>query len=304
MQKNYLAKWLSGELSDEELAEFKKSDEYASYKKLKEVSSTLEAPEFNVNQSLERLKEKRMGQALKVITLDPFKKFLRVAAVIAVLLAGSYFYINTLNESVTTEFAERSEVTLPDDSEIFLNADSEVSFSKKNWDKKRNVILKGEAFFKVAKGKKFTVETTYGTVAVLGTQFNVENRKGFFEVTCYEGLVSVTYNNTETKLPAGTSFMVINGKVIDTSKPNGNQPTWMSNESSFERIPLQYVFNELERQYNIKVKTENVNSNLLFTGTFSNTDLNMALKSISTPSRTNYKVEGDNVLFYAGNTPQ
>ncbi len=304
MQKNYLAKWLSGELSDEELAEFKKSDEYASYKKLKEVSSTLEAPEFNVNQSLERLKEKRMGQALKVITLDPFKKFLRVAAVIAVLLAGSYFYINTLNESVTTEFAERSEVTLPDDSEIFLNADSEVSFSKKNWDKKRNVILKGEAFFKVAKGKKFTVETTYGTVAVLGTQFNVENRKGFFEVTCYEGLVSVTYNNTETKLPAGTSFMVINGKVIDTSKPNGNQPTWMSNESSFERIPLQYVFNELERQYNIKVKTENVNSNLLFTGTFSNTDLNMALKSISTPSRINYKVEGDNVLFYAGNTPQ
>ena len=304
MQENYLAKWLSGELSEEELAEFKKSDEYASFEKLKEVSSTLEAPEFNVDQSLERLKAAHFNPAPKVITLNPFKKFLRVAAVIAVLLAGSYFYLNTLNESVTTEFAERSEVTLPDDSEIFLNAGSEVSFSKKNWDKKRNVILKGEAFFKVAKGKKFTVETTHGTIAVLGTQFNVENRKNFFEVTCYEGLVSVTYNNTETKLPAGTSFMVINGKVIDTSTPNGHQPTWMNNESSFERIPLQYVFNELERQYNINVKTENVNANLLFTGTFSNTDLNMALKSISTPSRTNYKVEGDNVLFYAGNTPQ
>ena len=98
--------------------------------------------------------------------------------------------------------------------------------------------------------------------------------------------------------------MVINGKVIDTSTPNGHQPTWMNNESSFERIPLQYVFNELERQYNINVKTENVNANLLFTGTFSNTNLNMALKSISTPSRINYKVEGDNVLFYAGNAPQ
>lgn len=304
MQENYLAKWLSGELSEAELAEFKKSEEYASYAKLMEVSSTLEAPEFNVDQSLERLKEQRMDQTPKVITLSPFKKFLRVAAVIAVLITGSYFYLNTLNESISTEFAERSELTLPDESEIFLNADSEVSFSKKNWDKKRNVILNGEAFFKVAKGKKFTVETEHGTVAVLGTQFNVENRKNFFEVTCYEGLVSVTYNNTETKLPAGTSFMVINGKVIDTSKPNGNQPTWMNNESSFERIPLQYVFNELERQYNIKVKTENVDTNLLFTGTFSNTDLNMALKSISTPSRTNFTVEGDNVLFYAGNTPQ
>jgi ferric-dicitrate binding protein FerR (iron transport regulator) len=304
MQENYLAKWLSGELSEEELAEFKKSEEYASYEKLKKVSNTLEAPEFNVDQSLERFKEIHMGQSPKVITLSPFKKFLRVAAAIAVLIVGSYFYLNTLNENITTQFAERSEVTLPDDSEIFLNADSEVTFSKKNWDKERNVNLKGEAFFKVAKGKKFTVETEHGTVAVLGTQFNVENRKNFFEVTCYEGLVSVTHNNTETKLPAGTSFMVINGKVIDTSKPNGSQPTWMNNESNFERIPLQYVFNELERQYNIKVKTENVDTNLLFTGTFSNTDLDMALKSISAPSHINYTVEGDNVLFYAGNTSQ
>ena len=304
MQENYLAKWLSGELSEAELAEFKSSDAYASYQKLKEVSGSLKAPDFDVDQALQRLKEERIGNAPKVITLNPFKKFLRVAAVIAVLLAGSYFYVNSLNESVSAEYAERSEVTLPDNSEIFLNAGSEVSFNKKNWDKQRNVVLKGEAFFKVAKGKKFTVSTDQGTVAVLGTQFNVENRKGFFEVTCYEGLVSVTFNNMETKLPAGTSFLVVNGKIMDTAKPNTPQPTWMSNESSFESIPLEYVLSELERQYNIKVKTENVNTSLLFTGTFSNTDLNMALKSISTPSKIRYKQEGDNVLFYAENAPQ
>lgn len=304
MQENYLAKWLSGELSEEELKEFKKSEEYASYLRLKEVSETLKAPEFNVAQALMHLKEERIGKAPKVITLNPFKKFLRVAAVVTVLLAGSYFYVDTLNESVTTEFAERSEVTLPDNSEIFLNAGSKVSFSKKSWDKKRNVTLKGEAFFKVAKGKKFTVSTEHGTVAVLGTQFNVENRKGFFEVTCYEGLVSVSYNGKENQLPAGTSFMVIDGKIMDSPEPDTSEPTWMNNESSFESIPLGYVLSELERQYNIKIKTENVNTNLLFTGTFSNTDLNMALKSISTPSKIRYKLEGDNVLFYAGNATQ
>lgn len=303
MQENYLAKWLSGELSEQELAEFKKSAEYASYQKLKEVSSTLKAPEFDVDQALTHLKEERIGNVPKVIALNPFKKFLRVAAAIAVLLTGSYFYVNTLDESVTTQFAERSEVMLPDNSEIILNAGSRVSFSEKNWDEKRNVNLKGEAFFKVAKGKKFTVSTTQGTVTVLGTQFNVENREGFFEVTCYEGLVSVIYNNIETQLPAGTSFMVVDGKVVDTATPKTAQPSWVNNESSFERIPLGYVLNELERQYNIEVKTQNVNKNVLFTGTFSNTDLKMALKSISTPSRINYKIEGDNVLFYAEKTP-
>jgi len=304
MQENYLAKWLSNELSEEELQEFQNSETYASYKKLKEATSSLKAPDFDPEKALQRLKDEHIANAPKVISLNPFKKFLRVAAVIAILLAGSYFYINTLDERVTTEFAERSEVVLPDDSEIFLNADSQVSYSEKNWDNKRNIELKGEAFFKVAKGKKFTVSTDHGTVAVLGTQFNVENRKGFFEVTCYEGLVSVTHNNKESKLPAGTSFLVINGKIISTGTPDGTLPSWMNNESSFESIPLKYVFAELERQFNIKVSTENIDTNLLFTGSFNNTDLNMALKSISTPSQTHYRIDGDNVLFYAGNTLQ
>ena len=304
MQENYLAKWLSGELSEAELEEFKNSEEYASYQKLVEVSSNLKTPAFDVDQALEALKAERLGQSPKVIALSPFKKFLRVAAVIAVLLAGSYFYVNTLGESVSTDLAERTEVTLPDQSEIFLNAESQVSYNKKNWYKKRDIHLKGEAFFKVAKGKKFTVSTDQGTVAVLGTQFNVENRENFFEVTCYEGLVSVTFNGQETKLPAGTSFVAIGGKIVDTSKPEGNRPTWMNHESSFDRIPLKYVFDELQRQFNIKVKTENVNTDLIFTGSFNNTDLEMALKSISTPSQIKYKIEGDNVLFYAENIPQ
>ena len=303
MQENYLAKWLSGELSEQELREFEASEAYASFQKLKEASSGLQAPDFDVDQALLRFKEEHMAEAPKVISLNPFRKFLRVAAVIAILLTGSYFYINSLNEKVTTGFAERSEVILPDNSELFLNADSRISYSEKNWDNQRNIKLDGEAFFKVAKGKKFTVSTEQGTVTVLGTQFNVENRKGIFEVTCYEGLVSVTHNGKEIKLPAGNSYVVINGKQV-TGTPEGTQPSWMNNESSFESIPLKYVFAELERQFDVQVNTENINTDLLFTGSFNNTDLNMALKSISTPSQTRYKVEGDNVLFYAGNTPQ
>ena len=303
MQENYLAKWLNDDLSPEELADFKRSDEYAAYVKISEASQKMKAPDFNVDHAYDKFSKNVAQDAQKVIPLNPYKQFLRIAAVIAMMLTGSYFYLNSLDKSFATGLAERAEVTLPDNSEIILNADSKVSFSEKKWNEQRAVNLDGEAFFKVAKGKKFTVATAAGTVAVLGTQFNVENRDGFFEVTCYEGLVSVSFNGKESKLPAGNSFVVINGLVQNSTPLDAANPSWMDNESSFVSIPLKYVLDELERQFNIGVSTENVDVNQLFTGTFSNANLKIALESISTASQISYKLGEDNVLFYAENTP-
>ena len=304
MQENYLAKWLNNDLSGEELAAFKKSAEYASYEKLINVSDSLKAPDFDVDKALNDFKNNQLQKDVKVIKMNPMRKIWRIVAALAVIFVASYFYISTLDESVSTKYAERSEVRLPDNSEIILNADSRITYSDKNWSKERNVSLQGEAFFKVAKGQKFTVATKDGLVTVLGTQFNVENRKGFFEVSCYEGLVSVTFKGKETKLPAGNSFMAINGEVLKTESPENSIPSWMNNESTFKSIPLKFVLNEFERQYNIEVKTQNVNLGQLFTGSFSNTNLNLALQSISTPSQIKYELEGNNVLFYAENAPK
>ncbi|CAN0602451.1 unnamed protein product, partial [Ectocarpus sp. 12 AP-2014] len=160
-----------------------------------------------------------------------------------------------------------------------------------------------EAFFKVAKGKTFTVSTDQGTVTVLGTQFNVENRDGFFEVTCFEGLVRVLYDGKENKLAAGNSIIVINGKLSKASAVKNGQPSWMQNESSFTSIPLYYVLAEFQRQHNITVDSKDVDTNLLFTGSFSNTDAELALKSISVPLQIKFTLEGNNVLFYEENAP-
>ena len=199
--------------------------------------------------------------------------------------------------------AENTEITLPDSSEILLNAESKVSYSEKNWETKREISLDGEAFFKVAKGKKFTVTTQQGKVTVLGTQFNVENRDDFFEVTCYEGLVSVTFNGTEFKLPAGNSAVAIDG-IIKKSKVEVNgQPSWVNNESTFKSIPLKYVLAELQRQHDLEVSLDDIDENQLFTGTFSNSNLDLALKSISTPLQISFKLEGNKVLFYEESAP-
>jgi len=303
MQENYLAKWLNNELTEAELAEFKTSEEYASYQRILEVSGQLKTPDFSAEEALMAIKNKRTFEGPKVVRLHPFKKFLRVAAAAAIIMFGSYFYLNSLDETIVTEYAENKEIVLPDNSEVILNAGSEVSYSERNWAEKRNIELKGEAFFKVAKGAPFTVSTDAGTVAVLGTQFNVEHRKGIFEVTCFEGLVSVNFQNKETKLSAGTSFMVIDGIIIDASEAKNTQPSWLNDESSFKSVPLKYVLDEFERQHAIIVETQNIDTNQLFTGTFSNTDSDLALKSISMPSQIKFKLEGTKVLFYGEKTP-
>ncbi|WP_289039041.1 FecR domain-containing protein [uncultured Zobellia sp.] len=303
MQENHLAKWLNNDLTEAELAEFKKSAEYASYERIIAASGQLEAPAFDANEALMALKNQRTLKDTKVVQLHPFKKFLRIAAAAAVIMFGSYFYLNSLDENIVTEYAENKEITLPDNSKVQLNADSELSFSERKWSKERNVELKGEAFFKVAKGERFTVETKDGVVAVLGTQFNVENRPGFFEVTCFEGLVSVTFNDKETKLPAGNSFLVIDGKITQVPVSKTEHPSWINNESTFKSVPLKYVLSEFERQHNVTVEIKDINTEQLFTGTFNNTDVDVALKSISAPSQIKFKFEGSKVLFYGDKNP-
>ncbi|WP_394747191.1 FecR family protein [Spongiimicrobium salis] len=299
MQENYLAKWLNNELSEEELEEFKKTDAYHSYQKIIAASETLEGPDFDMENTYNTIKAKRVHESSKVVSLSPIKKWSRIAAAVILLITGAYFFTNSLDKTVTTSYAEHSEAILPDASEIILNADSEISYNESKWDEDRSLTLDGEAFFKVAKGKKFTVQTTIGEVTVLGTQFNVEQRSGLFEVTCYEGLVRVTHNAIETELPAGSSFLVIDNDVKIVPPTKYNEPTWINDESSFTSIPLLYVLQEFERQYNISMDIKDIDTDQLFTGSFSNKNIDLALKSICVPSKIKFNLEDDKVLFYA-----
>ncbi len=303
MQENYLSKWLNGDLTKAELSEFESSDAYVSYKRIADATERMKAPEFDNDRAYQALKNKLELQDKKVVKLHPFRNFLRVAAAAAVLIMGSYLYLHLSDETISTSYAESKEITLPDLSEVVLNADSEISYSERKWEKYRNVNLKGEAFFKVAKGKSFTVATDAGNISVLGTQFNVENREGFFEVTCFEGLVSVSFNDKETQLRAGNSFIAINGEIAEAVAASTSEPAWMNNESSFNSVPLKYVLDEFERQHNITVKTLDIDLDQFFTGSFSNSDSGLALKSISVPLQIKFKFEGDKVLFYGENTP-
>ncbi|HJW29309.1 MAG TPA: FecR family protein, partial [Saprospiraceae bacterium] len=104
------------------------------------------------------------------------------------------FWITTLNKPTTilALAGEQKEIQLPESSEVRLNAGSSVTYNGRNFTKDREIHLKGEAFFKVQHGSKFTVLTEQGSVTVLGTSFNVIAWPDRFEVSCYTGKVKVT----------------------------------------------------------------------------------------------------------------
>lgn len=250
-----LAKWLEGAMDEKELREFESLPEFETYRKIKEFSAQLSAPETDTDNLYNAIAAKRNANTKKVVRLhSPW--LVRIAAVLVIALGLTFFFYTT---NVTTQVAdngERTEFLLPDNSSVVLNAGSTAEFKSWNWNKKRSVDLNGEAYFKVAKGKTFDVNTPLGKVTVVGTQFNVKSRDGRFDVTCFEGKVKVTYNGTETFITPGQSVSFEEGKNIEIPQTAAQQPSWMGSEISFEKETPENIIRELERQYNVKIQLD------------------------------------------------
>ena len=293
-----ILKWLNGELSYQEIENLKQSEGFDTLEKIAHYSSLLETPKVDAQKALDQFKARDISKKeTKVRTLN-FKTLYNVAAAIVVLLTSAYFLFYNTTTEFETQIAQTKTFHLPDDSEVLLNAASKITFKEKEWENKRYLTLDGEAYFQVKKGQTFSVNTADGIVQVLGTHFNVKQRKNYFEVSCFEGLVSVTHNNKMVKLPPGKTFRLINNKIENVPDFNAQNPSWMQKETSFDRIPLDQVIAELERQYDIKIKTEGVDTSKLFTGSFTHTNQKIALEAITIPLKLSYKLEGKTVIFY------
>ena len=299
MDKEYiLHKWMNGEASSDEITKLKSYPEYASYMNIAEASAQFDTPdtssENNYNEIIQKLKTKN-----KVRALFPTATFLKIAAAIMVLFA-SYLYVENLDTTIKSKIAEKRNLYLPGNSEVVMNSNSIIKYNERKWNETRTLELDGEAYFNVTKGSTFEVKTNAGTVKVLGTAFNVFAREKSFYVSCYEGLVSVTLNDTLIMLPAGDDLMIENG-AIQMHKTNTTleAPDWTKNESSFKNIQIGLVLEELKRQYPITLTTNFDDTEQRFTGSFSHNDLNLALKSICNPLHLEFIIEEERVTIYA-----
>ena len=294
-EESFLAKWLDGTISDLTLKELVSEQDFIDYKKIKSGLELLDelnrpvATSFNaLNNSIHKKRNFKHSQAT-------FKWGLSIAASILVVL-GCYFAFNFEEITYKTSYAEQKTINLPDGSEVVLNAKSVINFNEKDWRNNRTILLKGEAFFKVKKGSTFSVQTSNGLVRVLGTQFNVKDTDTFFEVVCYEGKVSVTNNKKEYVLSPGNAIRKVDGKDSEKHNKENSLPSWLNGESSFVSVPLKYVILELEKQYNIEIDAHRIDDSIIFTGSFSNKDLKLALVSVFKTMDIHYVREKNGVL--------
>ena len=296
-----ILKWLNREISDEELTHLKETKDFNTLEKIAHYSSQIEAPKVDVEKALAdfKLKTENTSKKGKVIPFN-YKKLYKYAAAVVVLLTTSYFFIsnNTDNAIYKTAFAETKNFNLPDNSEVVLNANSEISYAKDSWQENRNLTLDGEAFFKVQKGEKFTVNTEVGKVTVLGTQFNVKERENYFEVKTFEGLVSVVYKDSLIKLPRGSIFKVVNGVVDINNTFDIKEKSWLQKESNFKSTALRFILEEIENQFGYTIETTNVDLDILYSGGFTHTDIDIALKSVTIPLQLSYKIDGKKITIF------
>ena len=291
-REELIKKWLDHDLNPEEQEAFETLEDYTYLMKLSSTISGFEAPAFNTENELATLKS-NLPKKTKGSVLKPL---LRIAAILLIGFSV-YYYTTTLDTHFNTDIAQRVHIDLPDSSTAALNALSELTFNKKSWKSNREVYLNGEAFFKVAKGSRFDVKTDQGIVRVLGTEFNVKQRHNYFEVTCFEGIVAVLHNNKEIKLLSGQRFALIDGKTIVNEKETTLEPSWLVNESSFTSRPLKFVLNELERQYDITIDRSTIDDTVVFSGSFTHNNLDLALKSITLPLGLRYSITNTTVTL-------
>jgi len=220
----------------------------------------------------------------------------------------------------------RKEVKLPDGTLVRLNSDSKLSYDlDMQSHSQRDVILIGEAFFKVAHDKKrpFIVKTNKVAIKVLGTEFNVRDYPGDkeSETTLIKGSIELTINdrsdqkfllkpseklalvkNTKKALEKGTGSVL----KIDNISPVKlgdheyiEEISWTENKFVFENESFEDMIPKLERWYNVKIILNDPTiRSYRFTGVFIKENIVQALEAMQLIKSFHYKLNENEVKIY------
>ncbi len=213
------------------------------------------------------------------------------AGIVLFLLAG--WRVNQYTHQ-TTGPGEQLTMALPDGSRVAMNASSEIRYKPYLWWLNRKVALDGEAFFEIVEGSKFDVTSKRGKfVSVLGTSFNIYDRADDYVVNCVSGRVAVQAESRRVALQAG-EFIAFGKKVVTPQVSTGDTTlvgSWRKGLFMFEAKPLQSVFEEFERQFNMDVTYTPEHGALIYDGFFKDDDPIRALKLICEPMGLNFTVK-------------
>lgn len=167
--------------------------------------------------------------------------------------------------TIETPRGGQYQITLPDGTKVWLNANSKLTYPSRFTGGVRKVELAGEAYFEVLPlnvgGSKvpFMVKTVQQEIEVLGTQFNIKaytDDEGNTQTTLVEGAVQLHASGQTLLLHPGeqgvSNHHGLNKKKVDVSQ----YIAWKNNEFVFEETELKDALKILSRWYDFDVSLE------------------------------------------------
>jgi transmembrane sensor len=177
----------------------------------------------------------------------------------AVLAGGEQTFRTAVGQTATVRLRDGSVVTLDTDT---------IVRARESAERRQVKLLRGQAYFKVAKDKArpFTVAAGDKVVTAVGTAFAVRVQKRAVEVTLVEGRVKVQqagqvdapaagpHKAVATEMQPGSRLVAVEDKgwvlrPVDTGKAT----SWLDGQLIFESRPLGEVAAELNRYSDRKI---------------------------------------------------
>ncbi|HSI76424.1 MAG TPA: FecR domain-containing protein [Lunatimonas sp.] len=206
-------------------------------------------------------------------------------------------------QNYETPLGVKSTITLSDGSVVTLNSGTSIRFVENFIGSEREIFLKGEAFFKVAKDtiKPFVVHAGGLSTRALGTSFNIKAfDKEMTEVALVTGSVEVKKedgSDLERILPGEGVFSLPGTGNVNRKKVNLDHTTaWMNKTIIFDNTPFYKAMLTLENWYGVRINVVNFkDKDLKVTGRYQDETLKNILEGLGYGMGIKYRINGKEV---------
>ena len=241
-------------------------------------------------------------------------RWVKYAAVITSILAISgltlwYFVADSQEKWITasTTNGETLEITLPDNSKVWLNENSILKYPEHFTKEKRELHLTGEAYFEVTKNKHkpFTVQSSAMNVQVLGTKFNFKTPSNgrIVETSLIEGEIKVSGNNNEgaiTLSPGQKVELNTVTKQMKVSETNAAlDAIWHNNLIPFKNADIFDIAEVLEKVYGVKIiLSPDISPSTTYSGVLKRKDsIEDVLRILQNTIHLQYKIHQETIFI-------
>ncbi len=218
-------------------------------------------------QTLLQIQKQEPGAFRPVRSLWSRTRLAVAASLTALLLTGGlgWYWATRPHDSPVayqTDFGQRKRVILPEGSVVWLNGHSSLRYAVDSLGN-RQAWLTGEALFSVqhtANHRKFVVHTTnHLNIEVLGTVFNVTDRRGSVSVVLRSGSVRVEdqmHRQPDVLLKPGEMVSQTDQKPALAKTPILAEPrlAWKDGHMYVENKPLGELFDWIEDTYGLQIE--------------------------------------------------